>query len=224
MIKEVKLASLLLIAGTLLIASHYIDLSPLNTAVGKSKAATKNINFEIFDCVVQGNGTYEKSGRCPDSSSEAVSYKTAASEKILPNAKLAQSEEPKAETNTSRSTADDTKTMPKESKQPEPKISAVTSTADDRKTMPEESKQPELDAGQNNNFINDTSVKPNTKNEEKYDFDQIHIVGRETSIENTENSQPNTEPPLENTEKSQPNIEPPIEVLTSQDPFGPSVR
>jgi hypothetical protein len=29
-------------------------------------SADTNLHFEIFDCPVQGNSTYEKSGKCPD--------------------------------------------------------------------------------------------------------------------------------------------------------------
>jgi len=173
MIKEVKLASLLLIAGILLIAAHYMDLSPLNTAVGKTKAATKNVNFEIFDCVVQGNSTYEKSGRCPDSATEAFSDESAVSQKILPNAKAEQSEEPKPETNTTRS------------------------GADNRGTMPEQTEEPKVEFANDNNLINDTGIQSNNMNEEKYDFDQIHIAGPETSLKISEKSQQEIEPPTE---------------------------
>jgi hypothetical protein len=210
MIKEVKLASLLLIAGILLIATHYMDLSPLNTAVGKTKAATKNVNFEIFDCVVQGNSTYEKSGSCPDSATEAFSDESAVSQKILPNAKPEQSEEPKPETNTTRSGADNRETMPEQTEAPKPETNTTRSDADNRGTMPEQTEEPKVEFGNDNNLINDTGIQSNNMNEEKYDFDQIHIAGPETS--------------LKITEKSQQEIEPPTEILTSQDPFGASVR
>jgi hypothetical protein len=210
MIKEVKLASLLLIAGILLIAAHHMDLSPLNSAFGKTKAATKNVNFEIFDCVVQGNGTYEKSGRCPDSATEAFSDESAVSQKILPNAKPDQSEAPKPETNTTTSGADNREIMPKQSEAPKSETNTTRSGTDNRETLPEQSETPKVEFAHDKNLINDTGIQANNMNEEKYDFDQIHIVGPET--------------PIKITEKSQQDIEPPTEISTPQDPFGASVR
>jgi hypothetical protein len=53
--------SILILFGTLLTAS----LLEFNWTFNFASADT-NLHFEIFDCPVQGNSTYEKSGKCPD--------------------------------------------------------------------------------------------------------------------------------------------------------------
>ena len=53
--------SILILFGTLLTAS----LLEFNWTFNFASADT-NLHFEIFDCLVQGNSTYEKSGKCPD--------------------------------------------------------------------------------------------------------------------------------------------------------------
>jgi hypothetical protein len=55
------LGSILILFGTLLAAS----LLEFNWTFNLASADT-NLHFEIFDCPVQGNSTYEKSGKCPD--------------------------------------------------------------------------------------------------------------------------------------------------------------
>jgi hypothetical protein len=210
MIKEVRLAFLLLIIGIPLITVHYLELLPLNSVDGKTKAASKNINFEIFDCAVQGNSTYEKSGRCPDSASEALSNGSTVSEKVLPNAEPEQSEEPKAEPGPTTSLTDDTETKPEQSEEPKAEPGPTTSVTDDTETKPEQSEEPKAAPGQSNNFTNETSLQPEVTGKQKYDFDQIHIAGPQTSIENTE--------------RTHRDIEPPVEILTPLDPFGASVR
>ena len=101
MIQEVRLALPLLVIGILLMNAQYTALLPLNTADGKVKQGGKNVNFEIFDCIVQGNSTYEKSGLCPDSASEALPDASVASEKVITNTKSEISQEPKADSSTS---------------------------------------------------------------------------------------------------------------------------
>jgi hypothetical protein len=172
MIKEVKLASPLLIIGILLITAHYTALLPLNTAGAKVKHSWKNINFEIFDCLVQGNSTYEKSGRCPDSASEEFSDGSAVTEKVTPNAKSDKSQEPKAEGSPSTSIAD-------------------------TGTKPDKSQEPKAEDSQDNNPSYDTGQSPQTLSGEKYDFDEIHIAGSKSSGENIEKSQPDSELPSE---------------------------
>jgi hypothetical protein len=172
MIKELKLALPLLVIGILLITAHSTALLPLNTASGKLKQASKNFNFEIFDCIVQGNSTYEKSGRCPDSASEDLSDGSAVSEKVLPNTKSDLSEEPKAESSPSTGIAD-TETKPDVSEEPKAESSQ------------------DIDAGE------DTIQPSQTTSEEKYDFDEIHIAGSESSGENIEQSQPDSLLPSE---------------------------
>jgi hypothetical protein len=208
MIKEVKLASPLLIIGILLITAHYTALLPLNTAGAKVKHSGKNINFEIFDCLVQGNSTYEKSGRCPDSASEEFSDGSAVTEKVTPNAKSDKSQEPKAEDSPSTSIAD-TGTKPDKSQEPKAEGSPSTSIADTG-TKPDKSQEPKAEDSQDNNPSYDTGQSPQTLSGEKYDFDEIHIAGSKSSGENIE--------------KSQPDSELPSETLSPQDPFGPSVR
>jgi hypothetical protein len=208
MIKEVKLASPLLIIGILLITAHYTALLPLNTAGAKVKHSGKNINFEIFDCLVQGNSTYEKSGRCPDSASEEFSDGSAVTEKVTPNAKSDKSQEPKAEGSPSTSIAD-TGTKPDKSQEPKAEGSPSTSIADTG-TKLDKSQEPKAEDSQDNNPSYDTGQRPQTLSGEKYDFDEIHIAGSKSSGENIE--------------KSQPDSELPSETLTPQDPFGPSVR
>jgi hypothetical protein len=208
MIKEVKLASPLLIIGILLITAHYTALLPLNTAGAKVKHSGKNINFEIFDCLVQGNSTYEKSGRCPDSASEEFSDGSAVTEKVTPNAKSDKSQEPKAEGSPSTSIAD-TGTKPDKSQEPKAEGSPSTSIADTG-TKPDKSQEPKAEDSQDNNPSYDTGQRPHTLSGEKYDFDEIHIAGSKSSGENIE--------------KSQPDSELPSETLSPQDPFGPSVR
>jgi hypothetical protein len=208
MIKEVKLASPLLIIGILLITAHYTALLPLNTAGAKVKHSGKNINFEIFDCLVQGNSTYEKSGRCPDSASEEFSDGSAVTEKVTPNAKSDKSQEPKAEGSPSTSIAD-TGTKPDKSQEPKAEGSPSTSIADTG-TKPDKSQEPKAEDSQDNNPSYDTGQRPQTLSGEKYDFDEIHIAGSKSSGENIE--------------KSQPDSELPSETLSPQDPFGPSVR
>jgi hypothetical protein len=208
MIKEVKLASPLLIIGILLITAHYTALLPLNTAGAKVKHSGKNINFEIFDCLVQGNSTYEKSGRCPDSASEEFSDGSAVTEKVTPNAKSDKSQEPKAEGSPSTSIAD-TGTKPDKSQEPKAEGSPSTSIADTG-TKPDKSQEPKAEDSQDNNPSYDTGQRPQTLSGEKYDFDDIHIAGSKSSGENIE--------------KSQPDSELPSETLSPQDPFGPSVR
>jgi hypothetical protein len=208
MIKEVKLASPLLIIGILLITAHYTALLPLNTAGAKVKHSGKNINFEIFDCLVQGNSTYEKSGRCPDSASEEFSDGSAVTEKVTPNAKSDKSQEPKAEGSPSTSIAD-TGTKPDKSQEPKAEGSPTTGIADTG-TKLDKSQEPKAEDSQDNNPSYDTGQRPQTLSGEKYDFDEIHIAGSKSSGENIE--------------KSQPDSELPSETLTPQDPFGPSVR
>jgi hypothetical protein len=208
MIKEVKLASPLLIIGILLITAHYTALLPLNTAGAKVKHSGKNINFEIFDCLVQGNSTYEKSGRCPDSASEEFSDGSAVTEKVTPNAKSDKSQEPKAEGSPSTSIAD-TGTKPDKSQEPKAEGSPSTSIADTG-TKLDKSQEPKAEDSQDNNPSYDTGQRPQTLSGEKYDFDEIHIAGSKSSGENIE--------------KSQPDSELPSETLSPQDPFGPSVR
>jgi hypothetical protein len=208
MIKEVKLASPLLIIGILLITAHYTALLPLNTAGAKVKHSGKNINFEIFDCLVQGNSTYEKSGRCPDSASEEFSDGSAVTEKVTPNAKSDKSQEPKAEDSPSTSIAD-TGTKPDKSQEPKAEGSPTTGIADTG-TKLDKSQEPKAEDSQDNNPSYDTGQRPQTLSGEKYDFDEIHIAGSKSSGENIE--------------KSQPDSELPSETLSPQDPFGPSVR
>jgi hypothetical protein len=208
MIKEVKLASPLLIIGILLITAHYTALLPLNTAGAKVKHSGKNINFEIFDCLVQGNSTYEKSGRCPDSASEEFSDGSAVTEKVTPNAKSDKSQEPKAEGSPSTSIAD-TGTKPDKSQEPKAEGSPTTGIADTG-TKLDKSQEPKAEDSQDNNPSYDTGQHPQTLSGEKYDFDEIHIAGSKSSGENIE--------------KSQPDSELPSETLSPQDPFGPSVR
>jgi hypothetical protein len=208
MIKEVKLASPLLIIGILLITAHYTALLPLNTAGAKVKHSGKNINFEIFDCLVQGNSTYEKSGRCPDSASEEFSDGSAVTEKVTPNAKSDKSQEPKAEGSPSTSIAD-TGTKPDKSQEPKAEGSPTTGIADTG-TKLDKSQEPKAEDSQDNNPSYDTGQRPQTLSGEKYDFDEIHIAGSKSSGENIE--------------KSQPDSELPSETLSPQDPFGPSVR
>jgi hypothetical protein len=208
MIKEVKLASPLLIIGILLITAHYTALLPLNTAGAKVKHSGKNINFEIFDCLVQGNSTYEKSGRCPDSASEEFSDGSPVSEKVTPNAKSDKSQEPKAEGSPSTGIAD-TGTKPDKSQEPKAEGRPTTGMVDTG-TKPDKSQEPKAEDSQDNNPSYDTGQRPQTLSGEKYDFDEIHIAGSKSSGENIE--------------KSQPDSELPSETLSPQDPFGPSVR
>lgn len=54
---------ILILFGTLLTASLLESNWTFNFA-----SAETNLHFEIFDCPVQSNSTYEKSGKCPDTS------------------------------------------------------------------------------------------------------------------------------------------------------------
>lgn len=164
MIHEVGLALPLLVIGILLMTAHYTTLLPLNTAEGKVKQGGKNVNFEIFDCLVQGNSTYEKSGPCPDSASEALPDASVASEKVVTNTKSEISEEPKADSSTSTGIAD-------------------------TETKPDVTEEPKADSSGNNDVSDDTDQPSQTMTGEKYDFDQIHIAGPESSRENIEKSQ-----------------------------------
>ncbi len=208
MIQEVRLALALLVIGILLINAHYTALLPLNTVDGRVKQDVKNVNFEIFDCTVQGNSTYEKSGTCPDSASEALPDGSATSEKVVTNTNSDVSQEPKADSSTSTDVAD-TETKPDVSQEPKADSSTSTDVAD-TETKPDVSQEPKADSTGSSHLSDDTNQQSPTMTSERYDFDQIHITGPESSRENIERSQPDSDSPSE--------------TLTPLDPFGPSVR
>jgi hypothetical protein len=50
-------------------------------------ARIKNIGFEVFDCPVEGNSNFEKSGPCPDTDAKSTTEESpAVAEKSEPNA------------------------------------------------------------------------------------------------------------------------------------------
>ena len=172
MIQEVRLALALLVIGILLINAHYTALLPLNTVDGKVKQDVKNVNFEIFDCMVQGNSTYEKSGICPDSASEALPDASATSEKVVTNTNSDVSQEPKADSSTSTDVAD-------------------------TETKPDVSQEPKAESTGSSDLSDDTNQQSPTMTGERYDFDQIHITGPQSSRENSERSQRDSDLPSE---------------------------
>jgi hypothetical protein len=84
--------------------------TPLNFATAKVKQNNGNFNFEIFDCTVQGNSTYQKSGPCPDSATGDVSDGFADSDKVVSETKADKTPESKADISPDTNIAD-TETM-----------------------------------------------------------------------------------------------------------------
>jgi hypothetical protein len=72
MSKEPNLATLPILFGIILtIIAPSVGVWTINSAYGKVSNNVKNVNFEIFECTVQGNSTHEISGPCPDVGGES---------------------------------------------------------------------------------------------------------------------------------------------------------
>ncbi|MGA7006621.1 MAG: hypothetical protein WBY28_06050, partial [Nitrososphaeraceae archaeon] len=72
MSKEPNLATLPILFGIILtIIAPSVGVWTINSAYGKVSNNVKNVNFEIFECTVQGNSTHEISGPCPEVGGES---------------------------------------------------------------------------------------------------------------------------------------------------------
>jgi hypothetical protein len=72
MSKVPSLATLPILFGIILtIIAPSVGVWTINSAYGKVSNNVKNVNFEIFECTVQGNSTHEISGPCPEVGGES---------------------------------------------------------------------------------------------------------------------------------------------------------
>jgi hypothetical protein len=146
-----------------------------------SFAKVQNVRFEIADCSVQGNSTYEKSGPCPDPNSKPDLSKGSESSIAEPSPAVSSvSEKEKTEPApkiSSLEAADQAEASPavssvseKEKTEPAPKISSLEA-ADQAETSPTVSNT--LDNAVGNTGTEDESNANNVR----YNFNDLHISG-----------------------------------------------
>ena len=116
-----------------------------------SFAKVQNVRFEIADCSVQGNSTYEKSGPCPDPNSKPDLSKGSESSIAEPSPTVSSVPE-------------------KEKTEPAPKISSLEA-ADQAEASPTVSNT--LDNAVGNTGTEDESNANNVR----YNFNDLHISG-----------------------------------------------
>ena len=137
----------LFLIGIVLSIIILIAIGTLNFSFAK----VQNVRFEIAECSVQGNSTYEKSGPCPDPNSKPDLSKGSESSIAEPSPTVSSASE-------------------KEKTQPAPKISSLEA-ADQAEASTTESAT--LDNGIGNTKIEDVS----NANSARYNFDDLHISG-----------------------------------------------
>ena len=167
----------LFLIGIVLSIIILIAIGTLNFSFAK----VQNVRFEIAECSVQGNSTYEKSGPCPDPNSKPDLSKGSESSIAEPSPTVSSvSEKEKTQPApkiSSLEAADQAGASPtvssvseKEKTQPAPKISSLEA-ADQAEASTTESAT--LDNGIGNTKIEDVS----NANSARYNFDDLHISG-----------------------------------------------
>ena len=108
MSKEPNLATLPILFGIILtIIAPAVGVWTINSAYGKVSNNVKNVNFEIFECTVQGNSTHEISGPCPEVGGESPavnvdkSPETKSPETKSPETKSPETKSPETKVDTS---------------------------------------------------------------------------------------------------------------------------
>ena len=103
MSKEPNLATLPILFGIILtIIAPSVGVWNINSAYGKVSNNVKNVNFEIFECTVQGNSTHEISGPCPEVGGESPAVNVDKSpETKSPETKSPETKSPETKVDTS---------------------------------------------------------------------------------------------------------------------------
>src|SRR6476619_2642910 len=196
MSKEPNLATLPILFGIILtIIAPSVGVWTINSAYGKVSNNVKNVNFEIFECTVQGNSTHEISGPCPEVGGESPAVNVDKSpETKSPETKSKETKSP--ETKSPETKSPETKSP--ETKSPETKSPETKSP---------ETKSPETkaDTSANNELAKPKIMEDNSN---KYDFNEIHLSSPEMEVHKDQE-----------TEVLVPTLPGPS---TPIDPFGPS--
>src|SRR6476620_7389426 len=195
MSKEPNLATLPILFGIILtIIAPSVGVWTINSAYGKVSNNVKNVNFEIFECTVQGNSTHEISGPCPEVGGESPavnvdkSPETKSPETKSPETKSPETKSPETkrkETKSTETKSPETKspeTKSPETKSPETKMPETKSPeTKSPETKSPETKSPETkaDTSANNKLAKPKIMEDNSN---KYDFNEIHLSSPEMEV------------------------------------------
>jgi hypothetical protein len=196
-----------LIVLGIIIATSFLTVS---WTIDFAFAENKNFQFEISDCSIQRNSTYEKSGPCPDLGTE----RTVDNSKVEPQTKVdSVSETDKAEPQTKVDSVSET-----DKAEPQTKVDSVSETdkAEPQTKVDSVSETDKAEPQTKVDSVPDNQIEGSVIDSQdkfdkikKYNFDELHISGADEELENNSETKP--------VQSTLPTISGAV------DPFGPSM-